>query len=99
MNVSYKEKLDRNYKLYIPKFLRENSFGGLVTILPLGRVALLYPSDTRQKKIREDLFNFLSEGEGFTDQELSRIYEDHEQFFRESIIEAAFDSAYEPSGD
>lgn len=55
--VEFKQKLDRNNKIYIPKLLREAGFKGTIRIRPDDNVAIIYPesADLSSVKISVEL--------------------------------------------
>lgn len=53
--VKFTQNLDRNYKLYIPKAMREAGFGPVIEIIPNFKVAIIYPAGTSLQDILASL--------------------------------------------
>ena len=53
--VIFKQKLDRNKKIYIPKPLRNAGFKDTLIIMPNYRAAVIYPVQTDLKEVERSL--------------------------------------------
>ena len=53
--VRFRQKLDRNNKLYIPKPLRELGLVGVIEIKPNTRIAVMYPEGSDPLRIIQSL--------------------------------------------
>jgi len=53
--VRFRQRLDRNKKIYIPKVLREAGFDGSLEIIPDFKAAVMFPSGTRLEEVKRSL--------------------------------------------
>jgi hypothetical protein len=59
--VEFREKLDRNNKIYLPKVLREAGFKGAIRIRPTENVAIIYPEGVDLSSVKSSIELLLSE--------------------------------------